>query len=232
MSRLEELNKVNKVRINSVRSEAFRSYGRVLEGYDVSRLIAYMEENTPIPEQGNIYVASVPELEALIAENDTLASMYGDLPYQAGYCNGRNSTYNGFEYHKAAEINIAVTDLMLSLGHSWDISEDLTYSVDQAEVFYVEKGTVIEMFGTTLHLSPLKTCEEGFKDIVLLPRGVNTPLTDAEKTARDEAVKNGDTEARMLLQRGKWVISHPEREPLIRQGAVAGVLGENRELFF
>ncbi len=232
MSRLEELNKVNKVRINSVRSDAFRSYGRVIDGYDISKLMAYMEDNTPIPEQGNIYVASVPEMESLIAENDKLASMFGGMPFQAGYCNGRNSTYNGFEYHKACEINIAVTDFMLSLGHSWDISEDLTYSVDQAEVFYVEKGTVIEMFGTTLHLSPLRTREEGFKAVVLLPRGVNTPLTEAERAARDDAFKNGDTEARLLLQRGKWVISHPDREPLIKQGAVAGVIGENRELFF
>ena len=233
MKRLEELNSVNKVRINSVRSEAFRSYGRVIEGYDVSSLIRFMEENTSVPEQGNVYVASVPEMEAIIAADDTLASLSGGMPFQAGYCNGRNSTYNGFEYHKAWEINIAVTDFMLALGHSWDISADLScYSVDQAEVFYVEKGSVIEMFGTTLHLSPLRTQDGGFKDIVLLPRGVNTPLMDAEKAARDKAFAGGDREARLLLQRGKWVISHPDREPLIKQGAWAGVLGENRELFF
>lgn len=232
MSRLEELNKINKVRVNSVRSEAFRSYGRVIEGYDVSALVRFMEDCTSVPEQGNIYVASVPEMEAIMAADVKLAALTGGMPFQAGYCNGRNSTFNGFEYHKASEINIAVTDFMLALGHCWDISGDLTYSVDQAEVFYVEKGTVIEMFGTTLHLSPLRTQESGFKGIVLLPKGVNTPLTDAEKAARDKAIADGDREARLLLQRGKWVISHPDREPLIKQGAHPGVLGENRELFF
>ncbi len=37
------------------------------------------------------------------------------MPIQIGYCNGRNTTYNGFEYHKGSEINIAVTDFMLVL---------------------------------------------------------------------------------------------------------------------
>jgi len=48
--------------------------------------------------------------------------------------------------------------------------------------------------------------------------------------AAKEAYENGDGEARLLLQKQKWVISHPEREPLIRQGAHPGVLGINRSL--
>ena len=232
MSKLEELNKKNDVPVRSVKDEDFRSYGRVVEGADFSALIRYMEEHTVIPEGGNIYVASVPEMEALPAAAELADVAFGGMPIEIGYCNGRNTTYNGFEYHKGAEINIAVTDFMLVLGHSWDITPGLAYSVDQAEVFFVEKGTAIEMFGTTLHLSPVRTCDEGFKDIVVLPRGTNTPLTDAEKTARDVAYMAGDTEARLLLQRGKWVIAHPEREPLIRQGACPGVTGENKELYY
>ena len=232
MGRLEELRGSNSVPIHSVRDDTFRAYGRVVEGFDLSKLAEYMEKRTAVPGQGNVYVASVPEMEAIIEEDDAMAAFFGGMPFQAGYCNGKNSTYNGFEYHKTWEINIAVTDFMLALGHSWDISDDLTYDVDQAEAFYVEKGTVIEMFGTTLHLSPLRTRMEGFKDIVLLPKGVNTPLTDVEKAARDRAFDAGDKESRLLLQRGKWVIAHPDREPLIKQGAFPGVLGENRELLF
>ena len=232
MSKLEELNSKNDVPVRSVKDEAFRSYGRIVEGLDLSSLIKYMEERTDIPKEGNVYVASVPELEALSGAAELGKVALGGMPFQIGYCNGRNSTYNGFEFHKAAEINVAVTDFMLVLGHSWDITPGLSYSVDQAEVFFVEKGTVIEMFGTTLHLSPVRTCDEGFKDIVVLPRGVNTPLTEEEKTARDVAYMAGDPEARLLLQRGKWVIAHPEREPLIRQGACPGVRGENKELYY
>ena len=142
---------------------------------------------------------------------------------QAGYCNGRNTTYNGFEYHKGSEINIAVTDFMLVLGHVWDI-RDNTYRTEDAEVFFVEQGTAIEMYQTTLHLSPCRVCDQGFKDIVVLPRGTNTPLRDAGKRV--------EKEERLLLMMNKWVLAHPEREPLIRQGAYPGMLGENRELFY
>ena len=230
MSKLSELNKKNSVVIKSVNDPAFLSYGRVLEGYDFSDLIRYMEEKTSVPEAGNVYVASVPEMEALPSAAEIKRVLFGDMPIQIGYCNGRNTTLNGFEYHKASEINIAVTDMMLFLGHSWDITPGLSYPGSKAEVFFVEKGTAIEMFGTTLHLSPACACDGGFKDVVVLPKGVNTPLSDAEKTARDVAYMAGDPEARLLLQRGKWVIAHPEREPLIKQGACPGVTGENLEL--
>ena len=232
MNRLEELRKINSVDIKNISDPAFLSYGRVLEGYDFSDLIRYMEEKTEVPAEGNVYVASVPEMEALPSAAEIKRVLFGDMPVQIGYCNGRNTTLNGFEYHKASEINIAVTDLMLFLGHSWDIGPELSYPADKAQVFFAEKGTAIEMFGTTLHLSPACACEGGFKDVVVLPKGVNTPLSDAEKTARDAAFAAGDHEARLLLQRGKWVIAHPEREPLIKQGACPGVIGNNTELYY
>ena len=230
MNRLEELRKKNSVCIKSVKDPAFLSYGRVIEGHDFSDLISYMQEKTEVPSEGNVYVASVPGMEALPSAEVIKKVVFGDMPIQIGYCNGRNTTLNGFEYHKAAELNIAVTDLMLFLGHSWDIGPGLSYPGDKAEVFFVEKGTAVEMFGTTLHLSPACACEGGFKDVVVLPRGVNTPLSEAEKNACDAAFAAGDYEARLLLQRGKWVIAHPERQPLIKQGACPGVSGENTEL--
>ena len=143
------------------------------------------------------------------------------MDIQVGYCNGRNTTYNGFEYHKGSEINIAVTDFMLVLGHTWEI-RDNTYRVEDAKVFFVEKGTAIEMYQTTLHLSPCRVTDKGFKDIVILPRGTNTPLENRRQPVEEEG--------KLLLQRNKWVIAHPGREPLIRQGAFPGLLGENREL--
>jgi hypothetical protein len=181
-----------------------------------------MEDNTDIPENGNVYVASVPEMEKLGVVADVQGFFYGDMPIQVGYCNGRNTTYNGFEYHKGSERNVAVTDFMLVLGHTWEIAADNTYKVEDARVFFVPKGTAIEMFQTTLHLSPVRVCDEGFKGIVILPRGTNTPLD------RKSSKETG--EERLLLQRNKWVISHPEREPLIKQGAFPGLIGENKEL--
>ena len=232
MNKLEELNKKNDVTIYSIEDEEFRSFGRVLKGYDFKEAISYMENNTDIPEEGNVYVASVPEMESLKIADTIMSTVYGGMPIEIGYCNGRNTTLNGFEYHKGSEINVAVTDFCLILGHNYDITDDLTYDPVIAKVFFIPKGSVIEMFENTLHLSPVRVCDEGFKGIVILPKGTNTPLTDEEKEKRDAALNDGDKEMKLLLQRNKWVISHPGREPLIKQGAHPGVLGINKEYFY
>lgn len=220
---LKHLNEVNDVPVLSVLDPEFASYGRVITGYDFSAVEEFMKNQTEIPENGNVYVASVPEMEELPVISEIQKKFYGDMPVEAGYCNGRNTTWNGFEYHKGSEINVAVTDFMMILGHTWQI-ENNTYRFENAKVFYVPKGTAIEMYQTTLHLSPCRVCDEGFKGVVILPRGTNTPL--------DEKTPNDDPESKLLLQRNKWVISHPEREPLIRQGAWPGLIGENKELHY
>ena len=230
MNKISDLNNKNNYPIYSVRDGAFRTYGRVLEGIDASAILAYMEQQTDVPEEGNIYVASVPEIEKLPVIKQLSEAFYGGMPIQAGYCNGKNSTLNGLEYHKGSEINIAATDFVLMLGHIWDVTEDLVYASNWAQVFYVEKGTAIELYQTTLHLSPCRTCDEGFKAAVILPKGTNTPLTEEEKAARNKAYNDGLTEAGLLLDRNKWVIAHSEREQLINRGAHPGILGENREL--
>lgn len=219
---LEHLNEVNDVKILSVFDDEFKTYGNVIPNYDFSKLTTYMENNTDIPESGNIYVASVAEMESEDIVNTIRDEIYGGMPIQVGYCNGRNTTYNGFEYHKGSEINVAVTDFMLVLGHTWLIAEDGTYRIEDAQPFFVPKGTAIEMFQTTLHLSPCRVYDEGFKGIVILPRGTNTPL--------ESKPANKVGENKLLLQKNKWVIAHPDREPLIKQGAFPGLIGENKEL--
>lgn len=219
---LSRLNEVNDVSIHGIQEESFKSYGRILSGYDFQELIQYMETSTKIPAEGNFYTPSVKAMEAADVSRSLQRSFYGGMPIEIGYCNGRNTTYNGFEYHKGSEINIAVTDFMLVLGHAWDIKHK-TYRAEDAEVFFVPRGTAIEMYQTTLHLSPCRVRDEGFKDIVVLPRGTNTPLEGKEIL---------EEENELLLQKNKWVIAHPEREPLIRQGAYPGLLGENKELYY
>lgn len=226
LSHLNEVNRENGVSILSVYDEEFKTYGRIVSGYDFSQWIAYMENNTDIPENGNQYIASVSEMEDMPATKDLQDFYYGGMPIQVGFCNGRNSTYNGFEYHKCSEINIAVTDFMLVLGHLWDV-DNHTYDMTKAKVFFVPKGTALEMYQTTLHLSPCKTSDEGFKDIVVLQKGTNTPLERKPVSWKEEM---RDTEDVLLLQKNKWVIAHEERKPLIDQGAYPGALGENREL--
>ena len=219
---LERLNLVNDVKVYSVRDEFFASYGKVIDA-DFSELTSWLNKNTAIPESGNIYVPSASAMEQMPIASQIKNELYGGMDIQIGYCNGRNTTYNGFEYHKGSEINVAATDFMLVLGHIWEI-KDNTYKVEDARVFFVEEGTAIEMYQTTLHLSPCRTTDSGFRDVVVLPKGTNTPL--AEKPS------NPKGEARLLLQKNKWVIAHPNREPLIKQGAFAGLIGENKELYY
>lgn len=218
---LEHLNAVNGVKIYSVFDDEFKSYGRVYNGFDLSKLVGYMENKTDVPESGNIYVPSVEAMENTDICNIIRKTVYGSMPIQIGYCNGRNTTYNGFEYHKCSEINIAVTDFMLVLGHVWQI-EDNKFFVGNEKVFFVPKRTMLEMYQTTLHLSPCAVSDGGFKDVVILAKGTNTPLDYAKQNITDED--------KLLLQKNKWVIAHKDREPLVRQGAHVGLIGENKEL--
>lgn len=220
---IERLREVNDVPIYSVKDCEFETYGRIVEGYDFKPLLDYMRENTEIPSDGNRYVASVPEMESGEIFNRVKDGLYGGMPIEIGYCNGKNSTYNGFEYHKGSEINVAVTDFMLVLGHTWQIKDNKFY-VGNEKVFYVPEGVAIEMYQTTLHLSPCKVRESGFMDIVILPKGTNTPL--------DRKVQNSAPEDELLLMKNKWVIAHKMREPLVKQGAHVGLIGENKELKF
>lgn len=236
---LKRLRDVNDVEIYSVFDEEFKPFGQVHSGYELDELIDYMEENTDIPGDGNTYVPSVEQMELTHVARTIRSVIYGGMPIQIGYCNGRNSTYNGFEYHKCSELNIAVTDMMLVLGLSTDI-DNLHYNNDDAKVFFVPKGTMIEMYQTTLHLSPLKVSDEGFKAVVVLTEGTNTPLSPKEKKQRDSIITNlanrneedQDVETELLLARNKWVIAHPDRKPLIEQGAYPGIIGENKELYY
>lgn len=218
---LEKLNKLNDVKIHSVFSEEFKTFGRVIEDIDFSPLCDYMKKSTAVPEKNNIYVASEKGMEELQVYGEIQNKIYGEMPIQIGYCNGRNTTYNGFEYHKGSEINVAVTPFCLVLGHTWQIKDNKFYVGDET-VFFVPEGTAIEFYQTTLHLSPCTVSDDGFKAVVVLPRGTNTPLENAEKGERGESA--------LLLQKNKWVIAHPERKPLIEQGAVAGLVGENKEI--
>lgn len=218
---LEHLNSVNDVKIYSVFDKEFEDFGTVIKGFDFLSWIEYMKAETEIPAENNIYVPSDANMEKGQLFYDIQNVFYGGMPIQVGYCNGKNTTYNGFEYHKCSEINVAVTDFMLVLGHKKQLDDNKFY-IGNEKVFYVPSGTAIEMYQTTLHLSPCRVSDDGFKAVVVLLKGTNTPL--------DKKVIADNAESRLLLQKNKWVIAHKERDPLIKQGAFSGLIGENKEL--
>ena len=201
------------MKIQKVTDPAFRKYGQVLEGYDFTGLIKEMK-HTPVPEDV-IYVPSVEELEALDIMRDLQNKGYGGLPVQIGYCNGHNKKLNAVEYHRNSEINVAVTDLVLLIGHQQDIEPDHTYDTSKIEAFLVPAGTGIEVYATTLHYAPCHVNEGGFQCVVVLPKGTNTDLTfQTEKTGEDS----------LMTAKNKWLIAHEDAKIA---GAFNGLKGEN-----
>ena len=201
------------MKIQKVTDSAFRKYGQVLEGYDFTGLIKEMK-HTPVPEDV-IYVPSVEELEALDIMKDLQNKGYGGLPVQIGYCNGHNKKLKAVEYHRNSEINVAVTDLVLLIGHQQDIEPDHTYDTSKIEAFLVPAGTGIEVYATTLHYAPCHVNEGGFQCVVVLPKGTNTDLTfQTEKTGEDS----------LMTAKNKWLIAHEDAKIA---GAFNGLKGEN-----
>ena len=201
------------MKIQKVTDPAFRKYGQVLEGYDFTGLIKEMK-HTPVPEDV-IYVPSVEELEALDIMKDLQNKGYGGLPIQIGYCNGHNKKLNAVEYHRNSEINVAVTDLVLLIGHQQDSEPDHTYDTSKIEAFLVPAGTGIEVYATTLHYAPCHVNEGGFQCVVVLPKGTNTDLTfQTEKTGEDS----------LMTAKNKWLIAHEDAKIA---GAFNGLKGEN-----
>lgn len=195
----------------------FKEYGRIVKDVDFKELIEEMKK-TPCPEDV-IYVASVPELEALPVFDELVERTYGEMPVQIGYCNGKNKLLNALEYHRSSEIDVAVSDLVLMLGKRADITEDFQYDSANVEAFLVPAGTVVEVFADTLHYAPCNTEESGFRMVVVLPKGTNLDLTKKHENATDEE--------KLLFGTNKWVIAHPDAKI---EGAFNGIIGENLKL--
>ena len=200
--------------ILKVTDAEFKTYGKVLEGYDMTDLLKAME-HAPLPLDEVIYELSIEELEGLKIADEMKERAYGGLEIQIGYCNGHNKKLNAVEYHRNSEINVAVTDLVLLIGHQQDIELDHTYDTSKIEAFLVPAGTGIEVYATTLHYAPCHVNEGGFQCVVVLPKGTNTDLTfQTEKTGEDS----------LMTAKNKWLIAHEDAKIA---GAFNGLKGEN-----
>jgi hypothetical protein len=216
---LEKLQKINsEIKIESVFNDSFKTYGKLINGFPFEQIVDYMENVSEIPVNGNVYIASVPEMEDKPLQDILSKSFFGEMPIQIGFCNGTNSSLNGLEYHKGSEINYAVTDMVLLLGNIWQI-ENNNFDSNDVKAFYVPKGTALEMYATTLHFAPCKTTDQGFKCVVILPEGTNLPLKEkiAKTTPEDE----------LLFMSNKWLIVHQDAQKLIESGAYFGIKGNN-----
>lgn len=199
--------------IYHVEDKKFKKYGRVVKGIDFTGLVSALEQ-TPCPEDV-VYVAGVPELEALPVMRELTVKTYGELPIQIGYCNGHNSKLNALEYHRNSEINVAATDAVLLVGCQQDIGDDFTYDTSLVEAFLLPKGTAVELYATTLHYAPCGVDGEGFRVAIVLPKETNLELEQNHAGGED----------RHLTAKNKWLLGHPEGG--LPDGSPMGLMGKN-----
>ena len=205
--------------IYSVTDPEFRSYGKVLEGFDTAELLAAMEK-IPLPESGTAYRPGIESLEDCAIFSELRDRAYGGMPIQLGMCWGYNTRLNCLEYHRDSEVNLGTKDFILLLAKQDEI-EDGVLDTAKVKAFRVPKGLPVEVWATTLHYAPCHTCPHcGFRVAVVLPRGTNT-----EKPAF-EAKCEEDT---WMTARNKWLLAHPESSEA-KKGAHIGLRGVNIDI--
>ncbi len=204
--------------ILSVFSDAFRPYGRVVEGYPTAGLVEALKK-TPLPE-GTGYVPREELLHAAPEAEAIGTALYGGMPFQLGWCNGHNTRLNCLEYHRDSEFNLGTEDFILLLGLQSDIRDG---KLDTATVkaFKVPAGVLVEVYATSLHYAPCHADpDKGFRVMVALPENTNT----------DYRPQGGANEAdRLLWARNKWLLAHAD-SPEAREGAVIALTGENIDI--
>lgn len=207
------------LKLYSVLDSEFAPYGRVIDA-DTTELAAALEE-TPIPESGNAYQASVAGLEAVTGIMDMLyRRVFGCMELEGGYCNGNGYTLNALEYHKCSEVNFSTTGAVLLMALPGQVKDGHLYASDVVG-FYLPKGVMIEVYPQTLHFAPCRINEGGFRVLVVLEKGTNAALDSVDTKAPGEE--------KLLWMRNKWMICHPD-SPQAVKGAFIGIHGENIQL--
>lgn len=207
--------------IEDVTSNKFRRYGRVINDGNYDLYEDYLVNETNIPSEGNAYIGDDSLLSKELKNAKNYKDIFGDMPLQFGYVNGRNSLLNSLEYHKSSEINIAITDLILMLGLEEDIVDN-KYDSAKLEVFYIPKGTTIEIYPRVLHFSPCRVNDVGFKCGVILPKGTNLEFVKHSNPKLEEDYR--------LFKTNKWLISHKDHSKFVDLGSLIGIIGNNIEV--
>ena len=204
--------------ILSVFDEAFRPYGRVVEGYPTEGLLAALAE-TPVTD-GVVYE---PRVQSLHDGKDAEAlgeALFGGMPFQLGFCNGHNTKLNCLEFHRDSEFNLGVEDFILLIARQDEII-DGKLDTSKVVAFKAPAGVLVEVYATTLHYAPCHVdAGKGFHVLVALPAGTNTDYRPENKANALEA---------MLWARNKWLLAHPDSDEAT-QGAVVALTGENIDI--
>lgn len=215
---LNQLRKLNKhVKIKGITNKAFIKYGKIVTAYDFSGVISYIENKTPVPEEGMLCVNYVDNIEIIEEATKLKHNFFGEMDIQIGYINGANYNLNFMQYNKTNQILIAVTDIIIFVGKVQDIKEE-QYDSSKAEIFFVPSGVAIELYSTTLLSPPCNMEEGGYRAVSIQLRGTGSSLK----------IENKDQ--KFLHSKNKWIIAHEEALDCIDYNMQAGIIGENIEI--
>ena len=206
------------MQILSVFDEAFRPYGRVVEGYPVEGLLKALAE-TPCTD-AVVYEPRVESLHQAENAEEVGAGLYGGMPFQFGFCNGVNTKLNCLEWHRDSEFDMGTEEFIALLAQQDEIVDG---KLDTAKVkaFRIPAGVMVEFYATTLHYAPCSAKKgQGFRVLIALP----------EKTNTEFRIEGGaNVMDATLWMRNKWLIAHPESSEAAA-GAWVGLEGENIDI--
>ncbi|NGP45708.1 DUF4867 family protein [Bacillaceae bacterium SIJ1] len=210
---LRVLQDMNDTPIHAVTSEEFAPFGEVLSDFPVQMCRDWLS-SLKIPDQGNLYVASVEEWEEGLGKTMLEDQYFGGMPIQIGYCNGRNETVNGLEYHQGDELMFVERDCVLYVmdRRAWDPEQSI--QADQLSFFYLPADTAVRLYSTTMHLSPCTVLSSGYKTLIVLLAGTNTPLSQSHRYSDP-----------FLFQKNKWLVAHEDHDVWINAGVPVGIRG-------
>lgn len=194
--------------------------GRLVYNFDFEAMIPVLRALIPDAPKV-VYEPTFDALESLDVSRDIEACIFGGLPMQAGFCAGHNTKLDAMEFHKGSEVLVAGTDLVLLLDYASRI-ENGQYTPTHMKACFVNAGCAVEIFGGTLHFTPLQVNSLGFAAAILLPRETNTALEEARKNLAIERDP-------LLFARNKWLIAHRESH-MAKVGGCVGISGANVEM--
>ena len=207
------------MKIYSVHDKEFTPYGHVVTGLDTTELLDALAR-TPLPETGTGYCPEEEELQELPVTVQVSEHLYGGMPVQMGWCNGRNTKLNCLEYHRDSEFNLGTEDFILLLARQEAIENGML-DTGKVKAFRVPAGVLVEVYATTLHYAPCHTDPaKGFRVLVALPAGTNTEKPDIRPLTEED---------KLLRACNKWLLAHPDSAEAA-DGAYVGLTGENIDI--
>lgn len=209
--------------IYSVNDPEFKSYGNVWDDVPSELTSPVLEalSATPIPE-GSKYVASAPELEGVKDADKLGFLMFGGRPSSSAGATATTHASTAWSITAPASLTWAPA----TLSCSWRIagrSRTASSTPRASRRSACRRGTVVEVFNTTLHYTPCMVDDGGFQVMVALPAGTNGPRPEA--AADVPAV--GDSYC--YWKADKWVLCHAD-SPKAAEGGYVSLFGKNLDI--